>query len=160
MSKLEYPSAEEIRRLEGILLDNLHAQAAQLGELLNQLNDGKTYGTSPYEDECFYRFYHMSFKVFGLQTYTDWIVAALRAIAPEGREFCGMFQAILDAGTGRMFNDQTNAHWLEQAGPIVQAFLHARYFLEMAVKYAAALDKPPQPLPSGWAALLELYQIR
>jgi len=33
MSKPEYPSADQIHRLEGILLDNMRAQAAQLGEL-------------------------------------------------------------------------------------------------------------------------------
>jgi len=98
--------------------------------------------------------------IFLLQAYTTRIAAALAGIAPEGRAFCGFFQQILAAGTGRKFEDDTNAHWLEQTGPIMQAFLHTRYFLEMAVKYAAALDKPPQALPSGWAALLELYQIR
>jgi len=30
----------------------------------------------------------------------------------------------------------------------------------MAVKYGAELDEPPMPLPSGWAALLYLYNLR
>jgi hypothetical protein len=42
---------------------------------------------------------------------------------------------------------------------VVEAFFHARYFLEMAVRYAH-LDSPPSLLPSGYAALLCLYQLR
>ena len=41
----------------------------------------------------------------------------------------------------------------------VEAFFHARFFLEMAVRYAK-LETPPRPLPSGYAALLYLYQLR
>lgn len=33
MSKLDYPSADKIHRLEAILLDNMYAQAVPLGEL-------------------------------------------------------------------------------------------------------------------------------
>ena len=43
--------------------------------------------------------------------------------------------------------------------PIVEAFFHARYFVEMAVRYAR-LDEPPSLLPSGYAALLCLYGLR
>jgi hypothetical protein len=38
--------------------------------------------------------------------------------------------------------------------------LHARYMLEMAVKYGIELDGTPRFLPSGWAALLYLYDLR
>lgn len=40
--------------------------------------------------------------------------------------------------------------------PIVEAFLHARFMLEMACKFAEELSEPPQALPSGWAAFLYL----
>ena len=43
---------------------------------------------------------------------------------------------------------------------IVEAFLHARYFLEMAVRYGQELKHPPALLPSGWAALLCLFELR
>jgi hypothetical protein len=43
--------------------------------------------------------------------------------------------------------------------PILEAFFHARYFLEMAVRYAD-LSAPPQTLPSGYAALLSLFGLR
>jgi hypothetical protein len=32
--------------------------------------------------------------------------------------------------------------------------------LEMAVKYGKELERPPNFLPSGWAALLYLYDLR
>lgn len=44
--------------------------------------------------------------------------------------------------------------------PIVEAFLHAKYFLEMMIKYAREMDAAPIMLPTGWAAILELYNQR
>jgi len=35
-----------------------------------------------------------------------------------------------------------------------------RHFLELAVRYGRRLDAPPRVLPSGWAAILELYGLR
>jgi hypothetical protein len=55
---------------------------------------------------------------------------------------------------------QDNRHWPEATRPIVEAFFHARYFLEMAVRYGRQLSVAPQLLPSGWAALLYLYRLR
>jgi hypothetical protein len=37
-------------------------------------------------------------------------------------------------------------------------FFHARFFLEMAVRYSD-LKVPPRPLPSGYAALLYLFGL-
>jgi len=42
----------------------------------------------------------------------------------------------------------------------LEAFFHAKYFLEMACKYGRELAEPPETLPSGWAALLCLYGMR
>jgi hypothetical protein len=60
------------------------------------------------------------------------------------------------AAVGAPHNDR----WLSETRPIIEAFFHARYFLEMAVHYGQALDKPPNAMPSGWAALLYLYNLR
>ena len=38
--------------------------------------------------------------------------------------------------------------------------LHAKYFLEMMVRYAKELDTAPSVLPTGWAAILCLYNQR
>jgi hypothetical protein len=70
------------------------------------------------------------------------------------------FIQITSSGTGRGFKLEDNEHWIESTAPIVNAFLHAKYFLEMAVKYSVAFGEPPQVMPSGWAALLCLYQLR
>ena len=37
---------------------------------------------------------------------------------------------------------------------------HAKFFLEMVVKYGKEIDEPPEVLPSGWAAVLCLYDLR
>ena len=148
-----YISLEEKRRLDLILLNNMKQNAAKLREILDHVN-----GHWVYEDGL-YRFYYQSYKVFRLQSHTQEIVAALNSIAPEGRALMEFFQQVIAAGTYRAFTDETNGRWVAETVPIVNAFLQARYFLEMAVKYAA-LEVPPQPMPSGWAALTCLYGFR
>jgi hypothetical protein len=109
-------------------------------------------------EDLIYRFYHHSFKVFRLQDQTERIVSALRELLPQ----CPLnssFLEILGQGTGRVFSADQNADWPRHTRPILEAFFHTRFFLDMAVRYAD-LPEPPAPLPSGWAALLYLYGIR
>ena len=105
-----------------------------------------------------YRFYHQSFKVFWLQQQTDTIVRRLSSLLPD-RPLHPWFLQIVRQGTGKEFATADNNRWTFVTRPIVEAFFHARFFLEMAVRYAQ-LDAPPRPLPSGYAALLYLYQLR
>ena len=111
-----------------------------------------------YEDAV-YRFYHGSFKVFGIQTSTQFIVKTLRSLAPR-RPLCSSFTRIVAEGTGKKWAQEVNRRWPETTRPMLEAFFHARYFLEMVCKYGKELKKPPQPIPSGWAAVLELYRLR
>jgi hypothetical protein len=111
-----------------------------------------------YEDAV-YRFYHGSFKVYGIQQLTLEIVSALRALLPE-RELNKQFLEILSEGTGKVFTTAANADWNHLTRPLLEAFFHARYFLEMAVKYGQQLEEPTNVLPSGWAGLLYLYNLR
>jgi hypothetical protein len=111
-----------------------------------------------YEDPV-YRFYHHSFKVFHLQATTGEIVTALQALAPS-RALNKQFMRIVRGGTGKTFEYKHNAVWLKTTRPIVEAFFHARFFLEMAVRYGEGLESPPNILPSGWAAFLYLYDLR
>jgi hypothetical protein len=67
---------------------------------------------------------------------------------------------IVAEGTGRGFSYEDNQRWLEVTRPMVEAFFHARFMVEMAVKYGHELDEAPTMLPSGWAALLCLYGLR
>jgi len=85
------------------------------------------------------------------------MIDALAPISPQRRPFCSLFVGIIRQGTGREFSPADNQNWLERLTPITLAFFHAEYFVETAVKYAAELEDPPQPMPYGWAALFCLY---
>jgi len=91
--------------------------------------------------------------VYQLQNHTVAIVEKLQSLLP-GRKLNEYFIQIVAEGTGKAFSPQHNQIWLETTRPIVEAFFHARYFLQMAVKYGRELEYPPRVMPSGWAALL------
>ncbi len=135
------------------LLENIRKDLPALTELLDSCSDHWGY------DDPIYRFYYQSYKVYGLQQVTMNIVSRLRALAP-GREMDKWFVAIIKEGTGKKFVSEHNENWLMHTRPIVEAFFHARYFLEMAVKCGKELESPPQLMPSSWAALLCLYGLR
>ena len=67
---------------------------------------------------------------------------------------------MLAGGKDAPFAPETSSDWEPHSRPLIEAFFHARYFLEMGVKYGALLESPPSYMPSGWAALLCLYGIR
>ncbi len=141
------------KREEAKLLENLAANIDALETLLQEC--GSHWG---YED-MIYRFYHQSYKVFGLQQTTEEIVKKLQGLAPH-LPLNEWFLEIVKQGMGKEFTMADNANWLAVTRPIVEAFFHARYFLEMACKYGRELTEAPEMLPSGWAALLYLYNLR
>lgn len=96
--------------------------------------------------------------MYGLQHQTRSIRNRLQALAPD-RPLNPWFVQIIEPGTGKRFEPEDNARWTEATRPILEAFFHARFFLEMAVRYAN-LQAPPRPLPSGYAALLDLFGLR
>jgi hypothetical protein len=143
---------EDRARLERLLLLRLKEKRKDLDALWSELN-----GHWGYEDG-FYRFYHGSFKVYGVQSSSAKAVDFLRSLLPE-RELNESFLAIIRDGTGKEFEISHNQDWARHTRPILEAFTHARYMVEMAVRYGD-LQEPPQPLPSGYAALLYLYNLR
>ena len=146
--------AEERKRDgERLLLRNLREREGDLKSNLEASSDH--WG---YEDPV-YRFYHQSFKVFWLQERTRSLAALLQELSPNGRPLDSWFLEIVREGTGREFAPEDNARWAEVTRPIVEAFFHARFFVEMAVRYAS-MEAPPPLLPSGYAALLCLYGLR
>ena len=145
-------AVDEDRPAELALFEELRRRRAQLSQLLEECSSH--WGL----EDPVYRFYHQSFKVYHLQATTESIVERLRRLAPD-RELNPWFREIVESGTGLAFESEHNARWLEVTRPIVEAFFHSRYFLEMAVRYGS-LKKPPHPLPSGYAALLYLYGLR
>jgi len=112
-------------------------------------------------EDRIYRFYHQSMKVFQLQELTKQINELLILVHPcLDNEMDAYFIEIIEQGTTiGPFKMEYNQHWMTTARPIVEAYFHAEYFLKQIVKYGK-LDKAPEILPSGWAALLELYNIR
>ena len=139
-----------------VLLANLKANLDELSKLLEEVSVGHW----TYEDGI-YRFWHQSFKVFSLQATTERICAALEHLAPPGCKINPWFRQIVAEGTGKTFDWwKDNDRWLEVTRPILEAFFHARFMLEMAVHYGRELDTSPNALPSGWAALLYLYGLR
>ena len=137
---------------EAALLANVKSRLSDMRDLLQECEDHWGY------EDPIYRFYHQSFKVYDLQKQTERIVALLRELLP-GSVLNAWFLEIVSQGTGKTFSPEHNRDWPRYTRPIVEAFFHARFFLQMAVRYAE-LPTPPNPLPSGWAALLYLYSLR
>jgi hypothetical protein len=42
----------------------------------------------------------------------------------------------------------------------LDGFWHAKYFIQMMMKYAKELESAPQALPSGWAVVLYVFELR
>ena len=85
----------------------------------------------------------------------------MKGLAPEGKSLCREFEEIIRAGAGgKHFEPEHNKNWTHHTRPFVEAFFHAKFFLEMVVKYGKELEGPPDMLPSGWAAVLCLYNLR
>jgi len=141
--------------MENELLANIKAKLPELERLLQEMNSHWEY------EDPIYRFYHHSFKVYWLQDKTRKIVDALKNVAPNGKLFCSEFEEIIKAGTsGEHFEPEHIMIGTMHTRPFVEAFFHAKFFLEMVVKYGRELEEPPQTLPSGWAAVLCLYELR
>jgi hypothetical protein len=135
------------------LLASIGARIDELEELLERVG-----GHWVYEDGV-YRLYHQSFKVYGLQDATEQIVSTLASLAPD-RELNAWFREVVAEGTGKRFSSEHNQRWLVETRPIVEAFFHARYFLEMVCKYGRELEAAPALMPSGWASVLYLFNLR
>lgn len=142
----ERPEAKE-------LLASLKAHLAHLEMILADI-EGK-WGT----EDAVYRFYHQSFKVYHAQETIMRIVDVLQQVAPE-RQLNSWFKQIVNEGTGKRFVMADNRHWLETTRPILEAYFHARHFLQMAIRSAHELNNPPSVMPCSWASVLYLYGLR
>jgi hypothetical protein len=154
---LPQPSASDLlreyRQNADTLLRNIKQCLPELEKLLAHAEDH--WGM----EDGFYRFYHQSFKVYRLQGLTEGICKALQGLFPS-RPLNKWFKEIIAQGTGREFEMSHNKDWLRHTRPIIEAFFHAHYFLKMAVKYGKKLESAPDRMPSGWAAVLYLFDLR
>ena len=144
------------RVAEAALFFKLREKLPELKELLAKVT------TDWVQDDFVYRLYHQSFKVYWIQKYTTQIVEALQALAPD-IVLNEWFSEIVKQGTGHAFEHAHNRDWLLRARPMVEAFFHAKFMLEMGVKHGELMkdwEEPPQMLDSGWAAFLYLYNLR
>ena len=135
------------------LLQNIKQALPKLEKLLADL---EWQGVA---EDAVYRFYHASYKLYGFQYATGLIVDALRELLPD-RPLNRWFSQIIAAGTGHKFEDQSDDNWFTTTRAILEAFFHAHYFLEMVCKYGREFDEPPNAMPSGWAAVLYLHNLR
>jgi len=136
-----------------MLLNAIQANLPQLEPLLEPFQ-------AMYQDGI-YRFYHQSFKVYQLQAYTSKAVKIFKRIAEDtDNHICEWFEEIVAVGTGLIWEPEHNHSWTLHTRPIVEAFLHTKYFLEMMIKYGREMHATPPMLPTVWAAILELYNQR
>ena len=115
------------------------------------------------QEDLIYRFYHQSFRVYQIQNLTGEIYQNLRRISPHDNPDCmnSSFLEIINAGaSNRTWKLEDNHNWNGVCRPFLEAFFHSKYFLDMAIKYGKEYDSAPKRISSGWAALLELYNIR
>jgi hypothetical protein len=142
--------AEEYRAK---LLAAIKERLPQLEELLRNLEDH--WGL----EDGLYRFYHQSFKVYRLQSITEEIAKTLQGLLPD-LPLNRQFQEIVSDGTGHKFELSHNADWTKQTRPIVEACFHSYFLLKMVCKYGRELNQFPDALPSGWALVLYLFDLR
>lgn len=81
--------------------------------------------------------------MFALQNQTEPLVTALCELLPD-HALNPWFLEIVNEGTGKTFSMEQNADWPRHTRPILEAFFHARFFVEMAVRYSD-LPEPPSP---------------
>lgn len=137
------------------LISNIRSRHDELSSLLENVSDKWGY------DDSIYRFYSQSFKVYKVQAMTQQIVEMLRSLAPEGTTFNSFFVEIIQTGaSGKKFDSTQNEQWTQHTRPIVEAFFHARYFLEAAVKNVKYMDATSMTQPPGrMAALFALFNL-
>lgn len=164
-----WKAQEEPREME-IFYHNIKAKLPELKRVLDSASSHWGY------EDPIYRFYHQSFKVDSIWESTDDIVRALKSLSE--RPFNKWFERIIKEGGPKgqpvgedgTFKDYVKARlsglsiedeWLRTTRPKLEALFHAKFMLEMAVRYGEGLkEMPTQVLPSGWAALLYLFDLR
>lgn len=134
------------------LLESIKSHQIKIESLLNDFRKE--------EPDLVYRFYHQSYKVFIMNRLTERANDLFEDIGSKSFPLNAWYLEITNSALEREFGDETNSKWLEETMPVVQAFWHAKYFLEQMMQAANELEGAPQILPSGWAAILCLYNLR
>jgi hypothetical protein len=139
------------------------AERQLLGAVKEHLEeiDALLEGFESLEEDAVYRYYHQSFKVYGVQRAIKRVQQLFEALAPDGTELNPWFVAVCQDACVKKFDiERSNRHWQAETRPILEGFWHCRYFLRQLAHYGRELDDRPKVLPYGWAAALHLYDIR
>jgi len=132
-------------RGQRVLIKNLRKRRKELEKLLEYVNSHWEY------EDIVYRLYHGSYKTVWAMALTEKILKELKGLYRYGfKNCCSEFKLIMEQGLDKKKDPRK---WIE-------AMFHARYALEMAVKYSKEVKKPLQLLPPGYASLLYLYGLR
>lgn len=149
---MNYLSADN-KNKEHRLRENITSSLGVLKDLQNLIASDHIYETK------LYKYYHHSYKVYHLQEYTLNVVDALKELLdlPLNENFMRQ----IELGTGKEYTPGLKVDWFEETVHITNAFLHAKYMLEMVLKYGAIGEDGSVPsFTHGWAAVLCLYIIR
>ena len=135
-----------------------HEYAAEIHRLADLWNKAEII------EDGVYRFYHRSFKVANLLAMANEVYALLRGLCPAGCRLNPWFVEIAEDAERKWTTASDlktrNAHWTRHARAVVEFAFHCNYFLGRLVQYESLEFASLRLLPSGVAAILELYGIR
>lgn len=144
---------DEEQKRHDMLLANIKGRLPEIEKLLADFKLE--------EEDGVYRFYHQSFKTFHLQPFVRRARDLFVQIALDGAPLHAWFAAICEEALDHEFDPgRTNDNWQGEVRPLLESFWHCKYFLEQMLRYGRELAVAPQMLPSGWAAILCLYNMR
>ena len=158
------PEDRYLKKMRGIIRSHTHqerinavflrikARLPELEELARDLEEA--------EEDGVYRFYHGSNKVFFLQDPVKAAFTLIKEIGGEDDPPNFEYARIVDAGTAHQSSETTNAYWDAETKPILEAFWHTKYFINMMVKYAKELETVERLVQPGMAAVLYLFELR
>lgn len=112
--------------------------------------------------ERFYRMYHQSFKVYRVQAETQKCLELFQKIAGLDFTINEWFLQLVREGTGHEFDMSHNQNWLEHTRPMMEATLHAKFFLDLFVRHKEDFEKKeiPSVVSFGLATVLYLFNER
>lgn len=134
------------------LLNSIRENLPKIKHLLDEVGSHWNY------EDPIYRYYHFSFKSYYIQGSTIAMVTLFKRI--YSRPLNIQFMNIIKDGTNKTWKEADNKNWDKINRPMLEAYFHARFFLEMMHKYGKKFKKAPEIVPGGWAAVLYLYNMR
>jgi hypothetical protein len=106
---------DDQHRSDAQLLTNIKRDLRALTALADQVKGHWA------EEDMVYRFWHRSFKVYGIQDLTLRVVGALEAVRPDACDLDEWFRRIIAEGTGKAFEYEHNQRWQAETRPMLEA---------------------------------------